>query len=121
MKQGWEIKKLGEVCSFERGLTYAKGDEVERSSNIVLRSNNVDLCTNTINLEEVKYIREDFDIPTKKRVKKNSLLMCISNGSKIHLGKVALITESIDCAFGGFMGLLTPNETVVHPKFFSTH
>lgn len=118
MKQGWEIKKLGDICSFERGLTYAKGDEVETSSKGVLRSNNVDLSTNTLNFDEIKYLREDFEIPQKKKVQKGSLLMCISNGSKIHLGKVALIEEDLDFAFGGFMGLLTPNETVVYPKYF---
>ena len=118
MKQGWEIKKLGDICSFERGLTYAKGDEVETSSKGVLRSNNVDLSTNTLNFDEIKYLREDFEIPQKKKVQKGSLLMCISNGSKIHLGKVALIEEDLDFAFGGFMGLLTPNETIVYPKYF---
>lgn len=118
MKQGWEIKKLGEVCSFERGLTYAKGDEVATSSKGVLRSNNIDLITNSLNYDEIKYLREDFEIPTKKMVRKNSLLMCISNGSKIHLGKVALIEDDIDYAFGGFMGLLTPNEAIIHPRYF---
>ena len=44
--------------------------------------------------------------------------MCISNGSKIHLGKVALIEDDIDYAFGGFMGLLTPNEAIIHPRYF---
>ena len=118
MKQGWRIKKLGEVCYFERGLTYAKGDEVATSSKGVLRSNNIDLITNSLNYDEIKYLREDFEIPTKKMVRKNSLLMCISNGSKIHLGKVALIEDDIDYAFGGFMGLLTPNEAIIHPRYF---
>ena len=45
MKEGWEYKKLGEVATFIRGLTYSKNDEAEISDNIVLRSNNVDLST----------------------------------------------------------------------------
>lgn len=118
MKQGWEIKILDDVCTFERGLTYAKGDEVNISSKGVLRSNNVDLSTNTLNFDEIKYLREDFEIPAKKKVRKNSLLMCISNGSKIHLGKVALIDDDIDYAFGGFMGLLIPDEKIIHPRYF---
>ena len=118
MKQGWEIKILDDVCTFERGLTYAKGDEVNISSKGVLRSNNIDLITNTLNYDEIKYLREDFEIPAKKKVRKNSLLMCISNGSKIHLGKVALIDDDIDYAFGGFMGLLIPDETIIHPRYF---
>ena len=46
MKKDWEIRKLGDVCEFRRGLTYSKNDEVEDSKNAVLRSNNIDLITN---------------------------------------------------------------------------
>lgn len=38
--------------------------------------------------------------------------MCTANGSKQHLGKVALIDDDYDYAFGGFMGLLTPNDSI---------
>lgn len=108
----WEWKKLGDVCDFNRGLTYAKKDEVEFSSNCILRSNNVDLETNALNLDELKYIRKDFDIPTSKYVKQGCLLICMSNGSKSHLGKVAYIDQDYNFAFGGFMGLLCPNNSV---------
>lgn len=113
----WVVKQLGDLVSFERGLTYSKGDEVEMSSQGVLRSNNIDLETNTLNLDEIKYIKEDFLIPASKRIARNSLLMCVSNGSKSHLGKVALIEEDLDYAFGGFMGLLKPNEDTILPKY----
>ena len=49
MKKDWEIRKLGDVCEFRRGLTYSKNDEVENSKNAVLRSNNIDLITNQYN------------------------------------------------------------------------
>ena len=117
MREGWEIKKLGEVISFERGLTYSKGDEVAKSSIGVLRSNNVDLTTQSLNLEDIKYLRGDFQVPDKKKVKKSSIIMCMSNGSKDHLGKVALIDRDLDYAFGGFMGLLTPEKNMVFPKY----
>ena len=117
MREGWRIVKLDEIISFERGLTYAKGDEVAHSSVGVLRSNNVDLTTQSLNLDEIKYLREDFEVPERKKVRKSSLLMCMSNGSKDHLGKVALIDEDLGYAFGGFMGLLTPDETKVVPKY----
>ncbi len=117
MREGWRIVKLDEIISFERGLTYAKGDEVTHSSVGVLRSNNVDLTTQSLNLDEIKYLRDDFEVPEKKKVRKSSLLMCMSNGSKDHLGKVALIDEDLDYAFGGFMGLITPDDTKVVPKY----
>jgi len=112
MKQGWEIKKLGDVCEFQRGLTYSKKDEVDFSENIVLRSNNVDLATSSLNFSELKYINPKIEIPENKKVKKGSLIICTANGSKSHLGKVALIDGDYDYAFGGFMGLITPKENL---------
>lgn len=112
MKEGWKYRKLGEVATFSRGLTYSKKDEADYSDNIVLRSNNVDLASGKLILDELKYLKSDFIIPEDKYVKKGSLLMCMSNGSKIHLGKVALIEDEKKYAFGGFMGLVTPNESI---------
>ena len=62
MKQGWEIKKLGEIATFQRGLTYSKNDEVEFSNSCVLRSNNIELETMSLILDELKYLREGFVI-----------------------------------------------------------
>jgi len=110
MKQGWEIKRLEDVVEFQRGLTYSKKDEVDYSDNIVLRSNNVDLLKNQLDFTELKYINPSIEIPENKKVKKGSLIICTANGSKSHLGKVALIDDDYNFAFGGFMGLITPKE-----------
>ena len=100
----------------QRGLTYSKGDEVPFSSKRVLRSNNIDLESSKLDLTELKYLRDDFVIPEDKKVKKNSIFICMSNGSKQHVGKVAFIDENIDYAFGGFMGLIAPQDGVT-PKY----
>lgn len=112
MKEGWSYKKLGEVATFSRGLTYSKRDEVDVSDNIVLRSNNIDLLSSKLTFTELKYLHDDFEIPQDKRVKKGSIFICMSNGSKIHLGKVAYIDKDYNYAFGGFMGQITPNKDV---------
>lgn len=112
MKQNWKIKKLGEVCEFTRGLTYSKNDEVVFSDNIVLRSNNIDLDSNSLDLSELKYIKSDIVIPNDKRIEKDSLIICTANGSKAHLGKVALINIEDNFAFGGFMGKIKPSESI---------
>ena len=111
-KHPWPMVRLGDVCEFSRGLTYSKSDEVQVSSNVVLRSNNVDLGTGCLVFDELKYIRDSIEIPKSKRVSKGAILMCTANGSKQHLGKVALIDDDYDYAFGGFMGLLTPNDSI---------
>jgi len=118
MRKDWEIKKLGEVCDFQRGLTYSKKDEVDFSENVVLRSNNVDLLLNKLDFNELKYINPDIVIPDSKKVKKDSLIICTANGSKIHLGKVALIDDDYDYAFGGFMGLVTPKQELSSKYLF---
>jgi type I restriction enzyme S subunit len=112
MKKGWEYKKLGEVATFARGLTYSKNDEVEQSNNIVLRSNNIDLIAGKLDFSELKYLKEDLVIPDDKRLQKGSLFICMSNGSKAHLGKVAYVDKDYGYAFGGFMGQITPKNTV---------
>ena len=112
MKEGWEYKKLVAVADFYRGLTYKREDEVDSSDNCVLRSNNIDLESMSLNFEELKYIRPDFVIPEDKKLKANSVFVCMSNGSKQHVGKVAYVNEDMNYAFGGFMGLIVPKPQV---------
>jgi type I restriction enzyme, S subunit len=112
MKAGWEMKRLGEVCEFQRGLTYAKVDEVDVSDNIVLRATNINLATNLLDLSELKYINDNVVVPITKKVKKHSLMICTASGSKSHLGKVAYIDDDYDYAFGGFMGMITPKASL---------
>ena len=105
-------KRLSEIALLQRGLTYNKGDEVPSSSKIVLRSNNIDLNSHSLDLSELKYLREDFVIPEDRKVKKDSIFICMSNGSKQHVGKVAFIDRDMDYAFGGFMGLIVPKPSI---------
>lgn len=116
MKAGWTTATLSEVCEFQRGLTYAKSDEVDTSRNVVLRANNIDLVTNRLDFTDLRFISDAVVIPAIKRVRRDSLLVCTASGSKAHLGKVAFIDTDYDFAFGGFMGQLTPGEQVL-PKF----
>lgn len=110
------MKSLGEVCDFQRGLTYSKSDEVDYSENVVLRATNVDLATNLLVLDELKYISDKAFIPDSKKVKSGSLMICMASGSKGHLGKVAYIDRDYGFAFGGFMGLITTHESLL-PRY----
>ena len=117
MKHNWTYKKLGEVVKCYRGLTYSKADEVPVSSKMVLRSNNIDLDTHALNFDEIKCVREDLPIADDRKLKKDSIFICMSNGSMQHLGKVAYVDKDYDYAFGGFMGLIVPNPQEVFPKY----
>ena len=115
-QEGWETKSVGEICTFRRGLTYAKTDEVDVSENVVLRAMNIDLTTNRLNLSELRYLDSKVVVPDEKKVRSGSLLICMASGSKSHLGKVAIIEEDFGYAFGGFMGMLTPTTNVL-PRY----
>ena len=118
--EAWPIKKLGDVCNFKRGLTYSKNDEADFSNNVVLRANNINLKTNTLELSELKYLQESFRIPNDKKLVRGSIIICTASGSKSHLGKVALIDDDYDYAFGGFMGMLTPKKEINSRYLFYT-
>lgn len=114
----WQTKKLGEVCDFQRGLTYSKKDEVDFSDNVVLRATNIDLEKHILDFSELKYINEKIAIPENKKIRKGSLIICTASGSKKHLGKVALIEKDLNYAFGGFMGQLIPHKNLNSKYFF---
>jgi type I restriction enzyme S subunit len=104
----YTARPLAELCLFQRGLTYSKSDEVDHSSSVVLRANNVDLASNALDLSDLRFISEEVVIPPDKLVRKGSLLICTASGSKSHLGKVAYIEDDYGFAYGGFMGQITP-------------
>lgn len=108
MKQGWKLAQLSDTCTFQRGLTYSKTDEVPISNNIVLRANNIDGVGHKLDLRDLRYISDSVTVPESKKVRQGSLIICTASGSKSHLGKVALIDADYGYAFGGFMGQLTP-------------
>lgn len=104
------IAPLGELSTFQRGLTYQKSDEVAFSDNAVLRATNIDLGTGSLNLSEMRFISNAVIISPEVRVRSGSLLICTASGSRSHLGKVAYIDDDYGYAFGGFMGQLTPKR-----------
>lgn len=118
MKHNWNYKRLGDICTFERGITYSKEDESEQVSDIiVLRSNNIDLETNSLNFSDLKYLNKDFRTNNDKKLRANSILICLSNGSLTHLGKTAYVERNYDMMFGGFMGLIVPKQQ--NPRYIS--
>ena len=66
----------------------------------------------------MKYIDDKIIVSKSKKVKKDSLMICIASGSKSHLGKVAYINDDYNFAFGGFMGLITPKHELSSKYLF---
>ncbi|MFA7273420.1 MAG: restriction endonuclease subunit S [Crocinitomicaceae bacterium] len=115
---GWEVKQLAEISEFQRGLTYSRNDTADFSNNIVLRATNISLEKSCLIFDELKYLNDTFFVDAKKKVVKGGLLICLSSGSKDHLGKIALIDKDYDYAFGGFIGQIIPNNSILSKYLF---
>lgn len=56
-------------------------------------------------------------LPDEKRLKKNDVFICMSSGSKDHIGKVAFIDQDTNYYAGGFMGIIRVNNQRCLPKY----
>lgn len=117
-KTQWKKVKLGEVCEFVRGVTYAKDDELNDGTNGIgiLRSNNVDFQTSKIVFDNLKFIKPDAKVKPEQRLLKNDILISVAN-SKEQTGKVGFSNFDTDYYFGGFMGVLRPFKTKIFSYF----
>ncbi len=115
----YEMVKLGDVCELVRGLTYSKQDEVEISNIPVLRANNIDMTSHSLDLTEIKYLNPELTISDNKRLKNGDIFICLASGSKQHIGKVAFIDKDTDYYFGGFMGAIRCKNTIIPKYLFS--
>lgn len=114
VNSNYPMVELGEICEFIRGLTYNKDDESSiPTQNIVLRANNIDLLTNSLDLTDLKYLSEDKEYDNRKKIEKDDILICTASGSKQHLGKVALIKENCNFYYGGFMGVIKSKNNIL--------
>jgi type I restriction enzyme S subunit len=104
--EGVSLVKLEEVSDYIRGLTYSKSDEDVFGTVKVLRSNNINFESNTINLGNVKNLRGDVRTSNHQKLFAGDILISAASGSRAHVGKVAHIPEDIDFYFGGFMAVV---------------
>lgn len=113
----WKMVPLSYLCDVLRGLTYRKEDESNtKTINGVLRANNIDLKSSSLDLSEIKYLNEEGTYDESKKVRENDILICASSGSRQHLGKFALIPKGVEFYFGGFMYVLRPRLNI-NPKY----
>ncbi len=98
-KDGWEVKKLGEIGECIIGLTYTP-ENVKDKGILVLRSSNVQ--NNSLKYDDSVFV--DCKIPEKLINQENDILICVRNGSRNLIGKCAMIKgRAIGETFGAFM------------------
>ena len=56
-------------------------------------------------------------MPEDKRLKQNDIFICMSSGSKEHIGKVAFIDQDTNYYAGGFMGIIRTNPHKCLPNY----
>ena len=108
--EGWGVEKLGELIELERGVTYAKSDIVEKTTNDaigVLRATNI--TGNVMDLNDLVYLTKD-KINNKQIIKQNETLIVMSSGSKEHLGKNAINYYEEVIGFGAFCSKIVPKK-----------
>jgi type I restriction enzyme S subunit len=116
-KDTWNSIRISNCCSFVRGVTYSKDDEVDSNGHGILRANNISI-DNKINFDDIKIISQNVAISAEKRLLKGDILFCQYSGSVEHVGKVGFIKTDTDYFAGGFMGILRPAHDNINAYYF---
>ena len=112
MKTGWQIKKLGDVCSFEngdRGTNYPSRSA--RTSQGIPFINAGHLTDDGIDIESLDYISpERFDLLNNGKIRCGDILFCL-RGS---LGKFASVGSISEGAIASSLVIIRPRDTVLN-------
>ncbi|HBZ35891.1 MAG TPA: restriction endonuclease subunit S [Rikenellaceae bacterium] len=111
MKQGWEIKNLGEVCDFEngdRGVNYPS--KSHRTKTGIPFINAGHLTSNGIDISNMDFISRDrYNLLSNGKIQKGDILFCL-RGS---LGKYANVGELSEGAIASSLVIVRPKPVVI--------
>jgi type I restriction enzyme M protein len=113
-------KPLHELATVEKGITYAKSDQVPGpTKSVVLTADNVTL-DGRLQIVKRVFLRDDLAVPASKRLRRGDILVCMASGSREHLGKLARVQGEENYIAGGFMGILRCKPGVSPTVLFET-
>lgn len=108
---------FSDVATLTRGVNYKKQQQTTyRTPNIILPADNINLQGEFKITKEI-YVDDTVNLPDEKRLQRNDIFICMSSGSKEHIGKVAFIDQDTRFFAGGFMGIIRVNTQRCLPKF----
>lgn len=112
----WETTTLGFIGEFIRGLTYSSNDVVKNGM-LVLRSGNIQ--NHQILFDDLVFV--DKKTADEFQLKKNDVVICMSNGSKKLVGKTAEYVGNYDkpITVGAFCSIFR-SENPLAKYFFQT-
>ena len=116
----YPLEELHKLVDVIRGVSYSKQDQtMTRTDVIILTADNITLDGKFEVTKEI-FLRDDYECDTTKQLKANDTFICMSSGSRKHIGKVAFIDKDTSYYAGGFMGIIRVKQSrtkVLNAKF----
>ena len=117
MSSSCETVNFSDVATLTRGVNYQKNQQSTiRTNSIILPSDNVSL-DGQLEISKEIFVDETVNLSEDKRLKKDDIFICMSSGSKEHIGKVAFIEQDTIYYAGGFMGIIRTNPQKCLPRY----
>ena len=116
-RSNYETVCFSDIATLVRGVNYKKQQQTSfRAANIILPADNITL-EGDLKVQKEIYVDDTVTLSDDKRLQKNDIFICMSSGSKEHIGKVAFIDQDTKYYAGGFMGIIRVNMQRCLPKF----
>ena len=113
----FEVVDFSDIATLTRGVNYQKSQQVMyRTSNIILPADNITLSGKLTIRKEI-FVDDTVTLSVEKKLRKDDIFICMSSGSKNHIGKVAFIEHDTNYYAGGFMGIVRTNPQKCLPKY----
>ena len=116
-RSNYETVCFSDIATLVRGVNYKKQQQTTfRTANIILPADNITL-EGDLKVQKEIYVDDTVTLSDDKRLQKNDIFICMSSGSKEHIGKVAFIDQDTKYYAGGFMGIIRVNMQRCLHKF----
>ena len=113
----YETVSFSDIATLTRGVNYQKSQQTTfKTPNIILPADNITLAGELDIVKEI-YVDETVSLAEEKRLKQGDIFICMSSGSKEHVGKVAYIDQDTNYYAGGFMGIIRTNPNKCLSKY----
>ena len=113
----FEVVNFADIATITRGVNYQRAQQTTyRTPNIILPADNISL-SGELTIQKEIFVDDTVTLSDDKRLKRNDIFICMSSGSKEHIGKVAFIDQDTNYYAGGFMGIIRTNPQHCVPKY----
>lgn len=121
IKSRYPMQRIADFSHLVRGVTYTKENQVtNETANAILTADNITL-DGRLEITKIIYVNDDINFDESKKLKRDDVFICLSSGSKKHVGKVAYISQDFPYYIGGFMGILRTYSKDVLPKYLALY